>query len=258
MGPWFKQTALPAKLESWMDRHLGAKVGSIRVGCALMSGESKWCPQNDQGETNLHGLLYFKLDFKQRGRARLMSAQVEIALKDTRDENIVAVISCAPSNALVPQDAPTQQVSDSAATQVSPRVDVNGVGVEGLSHTKESKVESSVKQDWAFHSSKLDVNKSEFSWRRKSPEDESGLDRSYEGALVLRREQYAAVLLEAFVRIQAHKYIGSRHGERQCHCIGLDSGEQISKAAFDKLTSRHDLHRDILTRNHGSAPNCKI
>lgn len=187
-----------------------------------------------------------------------MSAQVEIALKDPSDEKTVAVISCAPSNALVPQDAPTQQISDSRAIQVNPRVNVNGVGAEGLCYTRESKVESSVKQDWAFHSSKLKVNTSEFSWRRKSLGDDSGLDRFYDGASVLRRADHVAVALEAFVRIQAQKYIGTGAGGRQCGSIGLDSGEKISKAAFNKLTGRYSLQQDILTRNHGSAPTCKI
>lgn len=132
-----------------------------------------------------------------------MSANVAIVLKDLVKNKTVAVVLCAPSRALKPANAPTQQHSDATATTVDPKISYNGASVEGVSHTKKSNTEYPIKQDWAFHSSNPDSNKAEFNWRRTSPQDDSGLDRSFQGALVLRRAKHKEVALEARVRIQA-------------------------------------------------------
>jgi hypothetical protein len=241
-----------------MDPQLGAKIGDIRVGCILMSSQSKWCRQSDPDQTDLHGLLYFTFDFHEYGQARLMSATVATVFTDPSLKGRVAVVSCAPSNALKPANAPTHQISESSAIEIKPRVDINGIGAELGSYSNANNSGHSVKQDWAFRSSKLAVSAAEYSWRRESPDDKSGLDRTYHAALVLRRKRHENVTLEVRVHIPTRKYIGTSNGKIRRVCIGLDTGESVSKADFDKLAHPHNLQKEILDRNRNSAPKCKM
>lgn len=254
---WRRYTVLA--LEPWQDRILSDNIGNIKVICTLRSNELIWSPQaRSAPEAHLCGLLYFNLNFRQNGRARLMSAEINITLEDAYMQETVSVTSCAPENALKPEDAPTQERVDSRATRIEPQVQGDSVGVQLGSRENESTTTFPVKQEWSFHSFQSCQNGADFRWRRTSPEDDTGLDRSYDGALVLRRQMHKDIILNLIVNIQAQKYFGSGRGvPKRCH-VSLQSGKRISQGDFDILTEGETLQDDIIERNYGRASRRKL
>lgn len=254
---WSKKTVLPHP--PYADQILRNEIGSIEVRCTLKSEETKWSPPTTSTpDMDLHGLLYFNLGFKQNGRARLMSADVNIGFEDADGLEIVIVTSCAPSNALTPEDAPIQEISKIKSTRLEPQVEGGGFGAQLGSYGHDTTTSFSFKQQWTFHSNRPSVSGAEFTWKRNSPDDETGFDRSYDGALVLRRQTHRDILMRYLISIQAQKYIGSRNGKRETRTISLESGQRISQADFDTLTKSESLQGDVLKRNCDLAPTREI
>jgi hypothetical protein len=172
---WFGQTLSTSTLEPWTVS-LGRQAGSIDVRCDLLTEDTRWCTPEDTENLPLGGLLYFNMAFKQHGSARLMSTDVEIALKDPLRKEIVYVDkTLLGSEVLEPHDAPTQEVSKTRAGELKPEGQSGLGGGSVGSASYEQQIKSHEEQTWSFssdHRNSEYKNRVTFSWRRTSPADE--------------------------------------------------------------------------------------
>lgn len=256
------------------DLHLGQDVNDITIRCKLKSKQSVWCQQGPQpSNVLLRGLLYFTLDFQERGHPRLMSADVDIAVfEDDKEKNPVTVTLVVPQKTFLPADVKMREKWDTKTTEIAPEVEVAGVGARGGSRVHEQGTKYEIEQNWSFRSgqpSEPHRHKAEFSWKRTSADDETGLHRKYEGAFVFRqrrqdtgakkRESNVAVLrdivLSVGVSIRAKGFrLPHLGGTRKLGKIGTSSGEVMRSDKFGKEIDENKLEDIILTRNSRQAP----
>jgi hypothetical protein len=151
------------------------------------------------------GLLYFNMEFKEQGNARLKMANVKIDVgRSSNDEPIPIFTSYAPLSALT--GAPVQiNVTDIKKTdpQCEATSPWGGLQLSGRSH--EVTIEYQAEHRWFFKagapsdSYETKATKADFT----SLQDCTGLERSYEGALVLRRDENKPIVLQVTVAADA-------------------------------------------------------
>jgi hypothetical protein len=194
-----------AAIQDSMDVYtdsLGQVLGDIVIVVDLRRDECLWCTAGSL----LQGYLPFQIGFMQNGRKlHLMSTCVDITLKDHDGNDRVVVGKTFPLQTLVSRQNLKQEKVITNELHVEPEVEAmgNSAKIGGGSHTSEKK--SAVEEMWYFQSAKLADQKAQFRWGRNSVTDESGVVRTYVGALLLQRGQHRDTDLEVVVSIIAKK-----------------------------------------------------
>jgi hypothetical protein len=229
-----------AAIQDSMDTYtnsLGQVLGNVVILVELRRNESLWCA----AESLLQGYLPFQIGFQQNGKIRLVSTCVDITLKDHDGRNRVDVSKTFPLQTLVPRQNSKQERLDTKEWHVDPEAEVMGnkAKLGGGSHKSETK--SAVKETWWFQSAKMADQEAQFRWGRTSVTDESGVIRSFVGALLLERRQHQDTDLEVVVSIIAkkpgHLHFPRRKVNRKggpiTTTIGRGSGEQCALPDLD-------------------------
>jgi hypothetical protein len=259
------------------DLYLGQKVDGVDVKCTLRSDQSRWCHRAQPTSSgHLRGLLYFNIGFKQRGRPRLISADVDIAiLENATERKALSITSTAPKNSLIPDDAPKEERWDTKTRTFEPALEAQGFMAKLGAISREKGARYDVERAWSFRSDRVlvqNVDTAEFSWHRTSLDDETGLDRSYDGALVLRREsqrsqeqndatvEHQSVLVSVGVKIESKKRMSllPTHKRRREGMIDTRSGKRIEESVFNTMVEDNILQADVIERNCLSAPKGEI
>ncbi|CAG8950024.1 hypothetical protein HYFRA_00004358 [Hymenoscyphus fraxineus] len=232
---------------------LGSTIGSCDIRCILDGSTSKWT-ENDNG---IRRLLYFDLEFKEGKHVFLENGTVQIDVGSANREPLPTFREHAPDPAFRGR-AIKQHVKK--YKEFKPHLEVNvlsiGGGIGGVgSHRRTSLDEL---HSWSFKAGNPSndtrndnrVTKAEFSWRRTLLADQSGLDKTYKGAVVLHRKQNEPITLDVrpyiFPWKWGHRCFHAREGTvKRSDPVG--PGSYVDSNEFDKLVAR--LQADIKERN---------
>jgi hypothetical protein len=220
--------------------------------------------------------LFFNLEFLQKGRPRVMAADFDIAIFEDAAEKIPVVITmAAPLNTLTSDDAPMQERWESSTRTFEPALEAQGFMASLGAMSREKGATYQIEQGWSFRSSKASdqkgISRAEFNWQRDSAEDRTGLDRSYDGALVFRRgkreirsgeeqnitvgNQSVVVSVGVNIRSKRRVYPLPTQKKRRQEKIGTTSGMCLGVDDFNNLVEESALHAAVLERNCCGGPN---
>jgi hypothetical protein len=249
---WFRHAVLKSELPLVIP--LGCEIGDVTVKCDLLRTETRWHTPNGNLSDSppqypLRGLLYFEFEFNEFRKASLMSARINITLKDPDGKEKVLVDKTFPgSDAVKPQSVLMKERSSTQGAHFEPNAQTpaGGGSIGSVSGTRT--ISSPVEQTWSFKSTGKGADGAEFAWRRNTSTDWTGTDRGYGGAIAVRRKEHKDIRLECVVTIWAEKNRGfGRRGFAE-GIIRRSDGESLPiKTDFDALAGQ--LPRIISDRN---------
>jgi hypothetical protein len=256
----FSSGKVPAKTPNHDDQSLGQQVGRIVICCTHKADASRWTKSTNCPETaEISGLLHFNIEYNAEVSVPLHSASVQIDVGIPVNEGPVPTVrECAPSSAIT--GAPVKQrIVDT--TRVDPQLEVTTPfgGGKGSFYSHEVVRELENEHRWSFKASRYSsreddtqVTRARFTWTRTLLEDQTGLDRFYDGAIVLHCEMDKPLVLRVKVEAQPWKWYhraGSRM--RDSSPIQPRLGSLLKPEEFAKL--QKGIQEQILAQNLGLA-----
>jgi hypothetical protein len=238
------------------DQSLSQQIGRVDIRCKLISDASHWTKSTDAAE--ITGLLHFNIEYCAQANVPLRSASVQIDIgAGVNEEPVPTVKACAPLSAISGAQV-RQHVVDTTRTDPHLAITTPYGGVEGSAHSHEVSREFDTQHRWSFmagsDSSKDDdprVTRTRFTWTRNMLEDCTGLNRSYDGAIILHRKKNEALTLRVKVEAQPwfwhHRVNFSRSAPRNSHPIEPRAGSLLEPEEFAQLQS--SLQERVLARN---------
>lgn len=176
-------------------QNLGINAGKYDIRCTLEGKRSAWAPKwsVDSTSSEVQGVLYFELQFKQPSDLPLKYATVRINIGGQANAEPVPVVATyAPKYGI---EGPAMSHTTSRNRNYNPQISVSAgpasVGVSGISGG--SNVESVSERKWYFttgtpsSSGGTKMTEVEFTWTRGWADDYDATNRIFKTALVFSR-----------------------------------------------------------------------
>ncbi|KAK5722000.1 hypothetical protein LTR17_014504 [Elasticomyces elasticus] len=240
---------------------LGMLVGKCDIRCTLHGNLTQWTiDRPGQSNTEVRGLLYFTIQFKQAGDVPLQYGAVRVDVGVSNADPIPTVDTYAPQVSI---QGPPVIRQGSVTTRTDPHVslDVLGSGGElGGILLKEKSTEGVVESRWRFESgtpscsTSTSVTQVEYAWTRNAQHDLTATDRHFKTAIVLSRSSTESLHLTVHVeaiplRRNARIFHAKTPAPKRSAPIG--PSRVVEAATFEGLVQ--DLEQRILAANDDHA-----
>jgi hypothetical protein len=192
------------------DQSLGQRIGRIDIRCTLKADASHWTKSTDcLDSAEITGLLHFNIEFRADASVPLRSASVQIDVGEgVNKEPVPTIKAYAPLSAISGAQV-RQHIVDTTRTDPHLAVTTPYGGVEGSAYSHEVNREFDTEDKWSFRAGSDSgrdkdprVTRTHFTWHRTGRfEDYNGLDRSFDGAIILHRKKNEALTLR--VKVEA-------------------------------------------------------